>query len=209
MFQTLPFELLELIAFYLQYQDLYSSSKVDIRFADILSKTRCWVIKLPKSIDWSSPDAPKKYTPYDWTDFTIHYQDKEFRRGQGLVFSSDKIGGRRCIVSNHPNPIVLYRHCLVMDTEPKSISYLKIIHLICSPSGWVIPDKRGTRGCPAGERGERGLVGIKPRRAVLEPPESRWRSTQNIRIRGKRYETDFSLEFKTEPKTCDCSENDE
>ena len=209
MFQTLPFEILEVISLYLKCQDLYNLSKVDIRVLDILLKTPCWIVKIPKAIDWSSPDAPKKYTPYDWTDFTIHYDDKEFRRGQGIVFTADKIGGRRCIVSNHPKPVILYRDCFAIDLETKPISYWEIIHLVGSHYGWVIPDKRGTRGCDPGERGKKGPVGVKPPRVRKVEPENRWRSTQNIRIRGKRYETDFSLEFKTEPDAYDSLENDE
>jgi hypothetical protein len=222
MLQTLPFELLENIVFYLNGQDLYSLSKVDSRVAQIFLKTCYWVVKLPKTIDWSSPDAPKKYKPYDGTDFTIHYQDKELRRSQGVAFSAHKIKGRRCIVSNHSTPIILYRDSLIVDMSIAKItpslqlgetklplSYWEIIHMVCSPAGWVHPDKRGTRGCDNGERGERGPVGIKPPRTRRVEPENRWRSTQNIRIRGKRYETDFSLEFKTEPDAYDSLENDE
>jgi hypothetical protein len=224
MIQTLPFELLENIIFYLNYQDVYSLSKVDIRASEILLKTCCWIIKLPKPIDWSSPNAPKKYRPYDQTDFTIHYQDAIFRRGQGVSFTSNVIGGRSCLVSNHLTPIILYRDYLVVDNSLSKItpffqvgktklpiSYREITYIV---SNWVVPNMRGTRGCDNGQRGERGPVGLRIRHPRIRQikPENRWRSTENdynIRIRGKKYETDFSLEFETDPGVLDYSENDE
>ena len=207
MFQTLPFEILENITFYLKCQDLYSLSKVDKRVSEILSKRDYWLVKLPKTIDWSSPDAPKKYIPYDATDFIIYYKNYVFRRSQGVSFSPHKIKGRRCLVSIHPNPVILYKDSLVVDTKipflkDKQVKYQDIVHIL---SNWV------TRGRDSDEKGEKGLVGVKHRVKRIDP-ENRWRSIENnynIRIRGKKYESDFSLEFETDPKFHEYLENDE
>jgi hypothetical protein len=46
-----------------------------------------WWVTFPPRIDWSSPTAPKQYTEYDRTDFTIHYKGQLYTRGSGITFN--------------------------------------------------------------------------------------------------------------------------
>lgn len=220
MLQELSLELLENVVAYLPYNDFYNLAKVDGRVSELLKKSYCWIVKLPKPVDWTSSNAPRKYTPYDKTDFEIYYRGETFRRGQGVSFTSGKIEGKKCLVSNHSTPIILYKdylviepsttkivNCLQLGYAKPEISYNDIAYIVYN---WIDPKKRGTRGCDSGCKGERGYAGIRtPRSRVSRQLENTWRSTENIRVKGKLYETDFSLEFETDPKYRDYLENDE
>ena len=89
MFSNLPFELIEIIAGFMDIPTLVNMSEVDERVKEILYKGGRWIVTFPPRIDWSSPTAPKKYIEYDRTDFTIHLKDKVFRRSDGIVFTTE------------------------------------------------------------------------------------------------------------------------
>ena len=212
MFNELPLEILEIIISYITARDLYNLSKIDRRAAEILTKTYAWIVKMPKEIDWSLPNAPKKFVPYDSTDFTILYQKKVYTRKDCLKFYETTIDGERCLKSGS---IILRKNYLVVDRgfpkitnslqlgENKSeFGYNQLRRILAYWAPPIFPNQ---------DRGPRGPVGIRAPRTRYRPPqpEKPWRTVENIKVKGKRYETDFSLEFETDPAVLDYSENDE
>ena len=195
MFQKLPFEILEVIGWYLRGQDLYSFSKIDERVAEIIKKTNFWIVIMPKQIDWSSPNAPKKYIPYDKTDFTILYRDQKFCRDDGISFTKQK----NSLVSKSDSSVILYRDQMAVD--PKDIiSYDEIKNILCY---WVKTVKKSYDKC-APQR-----IPRKSRFKFRPDSEKPWRSSENIQLGGHRYETDFSFNFQTDHAFLDYSENED
>ena len=85
--RSLPFELLEIVVSFMDDASVVSLSRVDSRVETIMEQKGWWWVTFPPRIDWSSPTAPKQYTEYDRTDFTIHYKGQLYTRGSGITFN--------------------------------------------------------------------------------------------------------------------------
>ena len=85
--RSLPFELLEIVVSFMDDASMFSLSRVDSRVETIMEQKGWWWVTFPPHIDWSSPTAPKQYTEYDRTDFTIHYKGQLYTRASGITFN--------------------------------------------------------------------------------------------------------------------------
>ena len=85
--RSLPFELLEIVVSFMDDASVFSLSRVDSRVETIMEEKGWWWVTFPPRIDWSSPTAPKQYTEYDRTDFTIHYKGQLYTRASGITFN--------------------------------------------------------------------------------------------------------------------------
>jgi hypothetical protein len=84
---VLPIEILEHIARYLDGKSLFNLLKVEPAIKSVVINSDFWIVRFPPAIDWTSPDAPKKYKEYEKADFTIEFKGKIYRRSDGFWFN--------------------------------------------------------------------------------------------------------------------------
>ena len=125
--RSLPFELLEIVVSFMDDASVVSLSRVDSRVETIMEQKGWWWVTFPPHIDWSSPTAPKQYTEYDRTDFTIHYKGQLYTRGSGITFNPQYskslvleafIGRVRAEMPNAETAIILPLNKMILETKP-------------------------------------------------------------------------------------------
>lgn len=124
--RSLPFELLEIVVSFMDNASVFSLSRVDSRVETIMEEKGWWWVTFPPHIDWSSPTAPKQYTEYDRTDFTIHYKGQLYTRGSGITFNPqyskslvlEAFIGRLRAETPTTIPPILHLSKMILDTKP-------------------------------------------------------------------------------------------
>jgi hypothetical protein len=125
--RSLPFELLEIVVSFMDDASVVSLSRVDSRVETIMEQKGWWWVTFPPRIDWSSPTAPKQYTEYDRTDFTIHYKGQLYTRGSGITFNTQYskslvleafIERVRADTYNDETTIILPLNKMILETKP-------------------------------------------------------------------------------------------
>lgn len=124
--RSLPFELLEIVVSFMDDASVFSLSRVDSRVETIMEQKGWWWVTFPPRIDWSSPTAPKQYTEYDRTDFTIHYKGQLYTRGSGITFNPqyskslvlEAFIGRLRTDTATTIPPILHLSKMILETKP-------------------------------------------------------------------------------------------
>ena len=124
--RSLPFELLEIVVSFMDDASVFSLSRVDSRVETIMEEKGWWWVTFPPRIDWSSPTAPKQYTEYDRTDFTIHYKGQLYTRGSGITFNPqyskslvlEAFIGRLRADTTTTSPPILDLSKMILETKP-------------------------------------------------------------------------------------------
>ena len=124
--RSLPFELLEIVVSFMDDASVFSLSRVDSRVETIMEQKGWWWVTFPPHIDWSSPTAPKQYTEYDRTDFTIHYKGQLYTRASGITFNPqyskslvlEAFIGRLRADTTTTSPPILDLSKMILETKP-------------------------------------------------------------------------------------------